>query len=120
MQQTTLELVNQIGCTTKALFLGQKNILSLRPKEHFEVTEHLGYDEFGYKVWTLNTDYGYLVYFEVYQGKNTTANSTDKELFVKSTAPLMNKLDDLQEDKIKFPCHILTDTLFRSKCAQQS
>ncbi|KAG8231009.1 hypothetical protein J437_LFUL010025 [Ladona fulva] len=44
---------------------------------------------FGYKVWFLNTDTGYLVNFDLYQGKNPFSNEAHKGAVEKAAAPLL-------------------------------
>lgn len=88
--------------------------------EHFEPEQNLSYDEsmveyfgryeckqhirgkpirFGFMVWCLNTVSGYLVGFDVYQGKSLNTPSVCEELFGKSSAPLVTLLNWLPEDK---------------------
>lgn len=73
-----------------------KELLKKRFLDHFLQTKNLSHDEtmveyygkhgykqcirnkpirFGYKVWCLNSDHGYLVNFELYQGAYTTETS---------------------------------------------
>jgi hypothetical protein len=63
-------------------------------------------------VWCLNTAYGYLVDFDVYQGKNPLGNSKYEEYFGKAAAPLVQMLDRIPEDKRKYPNKIYFDNLF--------
>lgn len=100
-------------------------------KKHFIPEQNLGYDEamiryfgtnsmkqfirgkpirFGYKVWCLNTPKGYLVDFEVYQGKNPDSNETYDKSFGKATAPLMKFIDQLPD----LPFSFFFDNLFCS------
>lgn len=70
---------------------------------------------FGFKVWCLNTHTGYLVSFEIYQGKNhkpLKSNNDYIKKFGKSTAPLVHMLDELPEKDLPF--QIYTDNLFTS------
>lgn len=81
---------------------------------NFVPEEHLAYDEsmvkyfgrhgckqfirgkpirFGYKIWSLNAKDGYLVNFELYQGKNPKSNSDYEKLFGKAASPLLVLLD---------------------------
>jgi len=63
----------------------------------------------------INTHYGYLVNFEVYQGKNTLVSNPEYEkVFGKATAPLVSFLDEFPNDKKNYPYHIITDNLFTS------
>lgn len=104
--------------------------------QHFIPTEHINYDEsmvkyygrhaikqcikmkpvrFGYKVWCVNTFTGYLVCFEIYQGKNHKSPKSNDEYiqkFGKSTAPLVHMLDQFPEKDLPF--QIYTDNLFTS------
>lgn len=52
---------------------------------------------FGYKIWCLNTKDGYLVNFEIYQGKSLKANSIYEELFGKAACPLLVLLDEIPD-----------------------
>lgn len=94
--------------------------------EHFVPTEHINYDEsmvkyygrhaikqcikikpvpFGYKVWCVNTFTGYLVCFEIYQGKShKSPKSSDEYIkkFGKSTAPLVHMLDEFPEKDLPY------------------
>ncbi|KAG4075382.1 hypothetical protein HA402_009535 [Bradysia odoriphaga] len=105
---------------------------------HFVPLEHMNFDEsmvryygrhaikqcikikpvpFGFKVWCLNTHTGYLVSFEIYQGKNHKPqffklNDEYVKKFGKSTAPLVHMLDQLPEKDLPF--QIYTDNLFTS------
>jgi hypothetical protein len=54
----------------------------------------------------LSTDYGYLVDFYVYQGKNPLGNSKYEEYFGKAAAPLVQMLDRIPGDKRKYPYKI--------------
>lgn len=104
--------------------------------QHFISTEHINYDEsmvkyygrhaikqcikikpvpFGFKVWCVNTYTGYLVSFEIYQGKNhkpPESNDDYIKKFGKSTAPLVHMLDQFPEKDLPF--QIYTDNLFTS------
>jgi len=66
----------------------------------------------GYKVWCLNTCCGYLVNFEVYQGKNPNANLQYKESFGKCAAPLMQMIDDFALNTQQLPFNFYFDNLF--------
>lgn len=63
-------------------------------------------------VWCLNTVSGYLVGFDVYQGKSLNTPSIYEELFGKSSAPLVKLLDGLPEDKEMYSYRIYFDNLF--------
>lgn len=101
--------------------------------EHFLPVEYLCYDEsmvryygrhgckqflkgkpirFGYKVWCLNSSSGYLINFEIFQGKNTTNNETYEKLFGKSATPLVIMLDEMPQNEL--PYQIFVDNLFTS------
>ena len=67
---------------------------------------------FGYKVWCLNSAAGYLVNFEIYQGKNPSANTEYEEAFGKATAPLMQMIDDFSDDIQQLPYCFYFDNLF--------
>ena len=102
-------------------------------QQHFRPTKQLSYDEsmvpyygrhsckqfirgkpirFGYKVWCLNTCAGYLVNFEVYQGKNPNANLQYEETFGKCSAPLMQMIDDFAPHIQQLPFNFYFDNLF--------
>lgn len=99
--------------------------------KHFVPVQQLDYDEsmiayygrhsckqfikgkpirFGYKVWCLNTYSGYLLNFDVYQGKSKDDDIFDKS-FGKAAAPMVRMLDELGPKKL-FPYHIYFDNLF--------
>ncbi len=101
--------------------------------KYFVPTEHINFDEsmvkyfgkhsckqfirgkpirFGYKVWCLNADNGYLIQFEIYQGAGTTKNETYDIKFGKAAAPLVTMLDSLPEAVKNFPYQIYIDNLF--------
>lgn len=95
--------------------------------------EHLDYDEsmikyfgrhsckqfirgkpirFGYKMWCLNTNSGYLVNFDMYQGQNPRGNKNYEREFGKCAAPLINFIDELPEKIKHFPFKFYFDNLF--------
>jgi len=84
-------------------------MMKKRCVENFVPEEHLAYEEsmvkyfgrhsckqfirgkpirFGYKLWCLNSKDGYLVNFDLYQGKNLKSNSDYEKLFGKAASPL--------------------------------
>lgn len=67
---------------------------------------------FGYKVWSLCTPSGYLVNFEIYQGKNPSGNSAYETRLGKCAAPLVNMIDDFSEDLQRLPFSFYFDNLF--------
>ena len=67
---------------------------------------------FGYKVWCLNTSTGYLVNFEVYQGKNPNANLEYEESFGKCAAPLIQMIDEFPRHIQELPFNFYFDNLF--------
>ncbi|KAJ8934050.1 hypothetical protein NQ314_013611 [Rhamnusium bicolor] len=98
---------------------------------HFVPLENLSYDEsmiryyglhnckqfihvkpirFGYKMWYLNTSDGYLVNFDLYQGKHPHGNESYGALFGKSSSPLVLMLEELPEKNLSYSIHI--DNLF--------
>jgi len=102
-------------------------------QEHFRPIKQLDYDEsmvpyygrhrckqfirgkpirFGYKVWCLNTFSGYLVNFEVYQGKNPNAKLQYEESFGKCASPLMQMIDDIALNTQQLPFNFYFDNLF--------
>lgn len=104
-------------------------------KKHFVPQQHLSYDEsmvkyygnhsckqfikgkpirFGFKVWCLCTINGYLIDFDVYQGKNALGNENYQQLFGKSTAPFVQMLESFPLDIRKLPYQFYFDNLFTS------
>lgn len=69
---------------------------------------------FGYKIWSLNTQSGYLVNFSLYQGNDAQIKREYQNVFGKATAPLIKLLDDLPEVKKKLRYNIFFDNLFTS------
>ncbi|MEL7307968.1 MAG: hypothetical protein AAGK05_08885, partial [Pseudomonadota bacterium] len=112
------------------------NSLNKKFGDHFVPEQHLSYDEsmiryfgshgikqfiankpirFGYKCWSLNSSNGYLLSFEVYQGKSVSSDRQQYEkCFGKSTAPLFSFLDLLPDNKRLLPYLIYFDNLFTS------
>lgn len=109
------------------------NLLKNNFQAHHVVTEHNNFDEsmikyygkhgckqfirgkpirFGYKVWSLNTEDGYLANFQIYQGKSTKPNSTYESLFGKPAAVFVVMLDELPEKQLKYSFYF--DNLFTS------
>lgn len=109
------------------------DMLQARFLENFVPTENLNYDEsmikyygrhslkqfikgkpirFGYKVWCLNAENGYLISFEIYQGAGPKPNQAYDKLYGKCTAPLVKMLDNLPEKDL--PYQLFTDNLFTS------
>lgn len=101
--------------------------------EHFVPEPNLSYDEsmiryygrhgckqfirgkpirFGYKIWCLNTTCGYLVNFEIYQGKNPRAKNDYELYFGKCAAPLVQMLQEVRNIKKSFRYNIFLDNLF--------
>ncbi|KAG5886607.1 hypothetical protein JTB14_001031 [Gonioctena quinquepunctata] len=101
--------------------------------EHFVPEPNLSYDEsmiryygrhgckqfihgkpirFGYKIWCLNKPFGYLVNFEIYQGKNPRAKNDYELYFGKCAAPLVQMLQDVRNIKKSFQFNIFLDNLF--------
>lgn len=69
---------------------------------------------FGYKVWSLCTPGGYLLNFDIYQGKNPRAKSHYEERFGKCAAPLINMLDHFSPEVRVLPFSFFFDNLFTS------
>lgn len=67
---------------------------------------------YGYKVWCVNTCTGYLINFEVYQGKNPNANQDYEETFGKASASLMRMIDDFPLQVQPLPFNFNFDNLF--------
>ena len=110
-------------------------LLSTRFLSHFQPEQHLSHDEamveyfgrhgckqcirnkpirFGYKVWCLNTDAGYLVSFDLYQGKTYEGNSYEEKTFGKCGATVLKNIKSLPDDKIQLPYSYYFDNLFTS------
>lgn len=108
-------------------------MLKKKCTENFIPEEHLAYDEsmvkyfgrhgckqfirgkpirFGYKIWSLNTKDGYLVNFELYQGKGPKANTDYDKLFGKCASPLLVLLDEMPDAKKKLRYKLYMDNLF--------
>ncbi|XP_039284212.1 piggyBac transposable element-derived protein 3-like [Nilaparvata lugens] len=109
------------------------SMLQSRFQEHFIPVQYLSYDEsmieyygrhgckqfirakpirFGYKVWCVNAPLGYLMNFEIYQGKSLNMPSEYEELFGKSSALLVKMLEKLPGDKKDLPYICVFDNLF--------
>ena len=103
--------------------------------QHFEPQKHLSHDEamieyfgrhgckqfirgkpirFGYKVWCLNTDDGYLATFDFYQGRTFEGNPQNEEIYGKCSATVLRNIESLPCDKRSLPYNIYFDNLFTS------
>lgn len=101
--------------------------------EHFVPEESLSFDEsmvkyfgkhgckqfikgkpirFGYKMWCINTKSGYLVNFQMYQGKNLDSKSNYDALFGTCASPLVVMLEELPFEKQNLRYNFYTDNLF--------
>lgn len=101
--------------------------------ENFVPEQHLSYDEsmiryygrhgckqfirgkpirFGFKMWCLNTSSGYLVNFELYQGKGPKSNTSYEKIFGKAASPLLVLFSEISEEKQKFKYKFYMDNLF--------
>lgn len=69
---------------------------------------------FGYKCWCANSKNGYLINFEVYQGAIPNANLQHQKEFGKATAPLIQLIDEMPEEKKILPYNFYFDNLFTS------
>lgn len=70
---------------------------------------------FGYKVWVLATVSGYVVCFEMYQGKGVGAYTEQNVQIVgAAAASVLDLLDLLPEEKLDLPYHIFADNFFSS------
>lgn len=67
---------------------------------------------FGYKIWCINTKDGYLLNFDLYQGKSPNANSDYDMLFGKAASPLLVMLDEMPPEKKNLNYHFYMDNLF--------
>ena len=69
---------------------------------------------FGYKAWYLNTNDGYLVTFDLYQGRTYEGNEINKKVFGKCASTVLKNIDSFSEDKKSVPYNIYFDNLFNS------
>ncbi|KAL4125910.1 hypothetical protein QTP88_010147 [Uroleucon formosanum] len=69
---------------------------------------------FGYKMWCLNSADGYLINFDIYQGKLPNGKPNYENIFGKCTAPLIYFLENLPPEKRKLPFRVFCDNLFTS------
>lgn len=60
----------------------------------------------------MNTDFGYLLNFDIYQEKSPNQNIVYEDEYGKAATPLMKILDDLPNEKINLPYSIYFDNLF--------
>lgn len=67
---------------------------------------------FGYKVWCLNTIMGYLIDFEIYQGKSVTPDVGIERNFGKAAAPLVKMIEELPDNLKSLPFSFYFDNLF--------
>lgn len=67
---------------------------------------------FGYKVWCLNTPSGYLISFEVYQGKNPYINPVLEKRYGKCVAPLLQMVHAFPNELRELPFYFYFDNLF--------
>lgn len=65
---------------------------------------------FGYKMWCLNSTEGYLINFDLYQGKNPRGNEQHEILFGKCAAPLVQMIQELENSSLPYNFHL--DNLF--------
>ncbi|KAI4462958.1 transposase is4 [Holotrichia oblita] len=63
-------------------------------------------------MWCLNTTDGYLVNFELYQGKGPKANTDYEKLFGKAASPVLVLLDAMPEEKRELRYNLYMDNLF--------
>lgn len=135
-----IQIMRFLHCTDNSKLDKKDKMCKLRPfidllksnfLKHFVPVEHLNYDEamvkyfgrhsckqyikgkpirFGYKVWCLNTDFGYLVNFEVYQGSSPNSNDFYKSQYGACAAPLVKMLDELPNQTFRH--NIYFDNLF--------
>lgn len=111
------------------------DILKNKFHEHYVPVPTLNYDEsmieyfgkhgckqfirgkpirFGFKNWCLNTPKGYLVDFEIYQGKSIVENPEYDKKFGKAAAPLMKMIDNMPSTVQMLPMRFYFDNLFTS------
>lgn len=68
---------------------------------------------FGYKAWCLNTDSGYLLTFDLYQGCTYKGNSENEKTFGKCAATLLKNIDPLPE--VRETCLIIITLIISSQ-----
>ncbi|KAL4132154.1 hypothetical protein QTP88_009361 [Uroleucon formosanum] len=109
------------------------NMIKNKCLENFVPQKHLAYDKsmvkyfgkhgckqfirgkpirFGYKMWCINTNDGYLINFELYQGKDPRENEKYNSIFGKAVSPLIVMLEDLPNSKKNLPYSLYMDNLF--------
>ena len=67
----------------------------------------------GYKAWTLTTNQGYLINFDLYQGKKTSSISDQKYEHIGSApGALLCLIDEFPESVAELPFHFYFDNLF--------
>lgn len=69
---------------------------------------------FGYKMWCLNSADGYLINFDIYQGKLPGGKPSYETIFGKCTAPLVYFIEKLPTEKRNLSYRIFCDNLFTS------
>jgi len=67
---------------------------------------------FGYKMWCVNTKDGYLVNFDLCQGKDPRENEKYNSVFGEAVSPLIQMLEDLPNSKKHLPYFLYMDNLF--------
>lgn len=71
---------------------------------------------FGYKVWSLTNTKGYLIDFDIYQGKNKAKTELNyEEKFGCAPGALLYLIDDLCDAEKDLPYHFFFDNLFTTK-----
>ncbi|KAK8787485.1 hypothetical protein V5799_022738, partial [Amblyomma americanum] len=141
-----IQIMRFLHCADNASLTLSDKLTKLRPLmtllkarflKHFQPVRHLSYDEsmieyygrhgckqfirgkpirFGYKVWCPNAKNGYLVNFEVYQGKqgNPGRSAKYEKDFGKAAAPLLQMVNELPSEAHHFPFFFYFDNLFTS------
>ncbi|KAJ8942557.1 hypothetical protein NQ318_021959 [Aromia moschata] len=111
------------------------DLLKERFLHHFIPEEGLDYDEsmvkyfgrhgcnqfirgkpirFGFKMWCLNGRSGYLINFDMYQGKDPKSDDISDKIVGKASAPLLRMINDLPAHKKHLPYRFYVDNLFTS------
>lgn len=67
---------------------------------------------FGFKNWCLNTPYGCLVDFEIYQGKSVKQNPVYDKMFGKAASPFVKMIDKMPDHVKSLPMSFYFDYLF--------
>lgn len=67
---------------------------------------------FGYKAWSLNTSEGYLLDFEIYQGKSVSQDVEIEKIFGKAASPLIKMINSFHPSIKSLPFKFYFDNFF--------